>query len=51
MAYYHEDRTHTGIGKDTPGGREIESRPAGAELAGLQRVGGVHHRYCWKAAA
>ena len=51
MAYYHADRTHDGVGKDTPNGREIEARTAGAELVGLSRVGGLHHRYCWKIAA
>ena len=51
MAYYHSDRTHNGLGKDAPNGREIEAKPTGAELVGLPRVGGLHHRYCWKAAA
>jgi transposase InsO family protein len=51
MAYYHADRTHDGLGKDAPNGREIEARPAGVELVGLPRVGGLHHRYCWKTAA
>ena len=51
MAYYHADRTHDGLGKDAPNGREIEARTAGTELAGLSRVGDLHHRYCWQAAA
>src|ERR1700690_516546 len=51
MAYYHADRTHDGLGKDTPSGRAVEVRPIGAELISQPRVGGVHHRYTWKAAA
>ena len=51
-AYYHEDRTHLGVGKDAPAGREEERRPAGlAVLHARRRVGGLHHRYCWRAAA
>jgi transposase InsO family protein len=51
MTFYHADRTHDGLGKDTPSGRAIESKPAGAELISLPRVGGLHHRYVWKTAA
>ncbi len=51
MAYYHADRTHAGLDKDTPSGREIERKPAGAELFSLARVGGLQHRYTWKTAA
>jgi transposase InsO family protein len=51
MAYFHADRTHDGLGKDTPRGRAVEPKPAGGELISLPRVGGLHHRYVWKAAA
>lgn len=51
VAYYHADRTHDGLGKDTPSGRAIEVKPAGAELISLPRLGGLHHRYTWQAAA
>ena len=52
VAYYHEDRTHLGLGKNTPAGRSVESRPeAPAALESLPRIGGVHHRYVWKTAA
>ena len=50
-AYYHEDRTHLGLGTDTPSKRPIEGRSEGAELESPARVGGLHHRYVWKAAA
>jgi putative transposase len=49
IAYYHEDRTHLGL--DTPAERPIDGKPEGAELESLTRVGGLHHRYVWKAAA
>jgi transposase InsO family protein len=49
--YYHEDRTHLGLDKDTPAGRPIDSKPEGAELESMARVGGLHHRYVWKSAA
>ncbi|HEY1203152.1 MAG: integrase core domain-containing protein [Bryobacteraceae bacterium] len=51
MASYHADRTHDGLGKDTPSGRAIEPEPGGAELVSLRRVGGLHHQYTWKVAA
>jgi transposase InsO family protein len=51
MAYYHADRTHDELDKDTPNGRAIEPRSAGAELLSEPRVGGLHHRYYWQAAA
>jgi len=51
IAYYHEDRTHLGLDKDTPAQRAVDVKPAGAELESLARVGGLHHRYVWKTAA
>ncbi len=50
--YYHYDRTHYGLGKDTPVERPVQPRPAkGAKVIELPRVGGLHHRYEWKEAA
>ena len=50
--YYHYDRTHYGLGKDTPFERPAQPRPTkGAEVIELPRVGGLHHRYEWKEAA
>ncbi len=49
--YYHQDRTHLGIEKDTPVVRAIQHKPTGGELIKLPRVGGLHHRYMWKKAA
>ena len=51
IAYYHEDRTHLGLQKDTPSKRPVDVKPARAELQSLRRVGGLHHRYTWKTAA
>jgi putative transposase len=46
VAYYHEDRTHLGLNKDTPGGRSRAAQrgPHAAVLA-RSRLGGLHHRY------
>ncbi|MBU0609733.1 MAG: transposase [Armatimonadetes bacterium] len=52
VAYHHEDRTHCGLGKDTPSGRGVEARPsADAKVVALPRVAGLHHRYVWRDAA
>ena len=42
--YYHEDRTHLGLEKDTPGARSVEPRKMG-KVVSIPRVGGLHHRY------
>ena len=42
--YYHEDRTHLGLGKDTPSCHPIEGPQLGKVIV-LPRVGGLHHRY------
>ena len=50
--YYHCDRTHYGLGKDTPVERPVQPRPSKAvQVIELPRVGGLHHRYEWKEAA
>ena len=41
--YYHEDRTHLGLGKETPDRRE-RSVTAGPVVS-YRRLGGLHHRY------
>jgi hypothetical protein len=52
IQYYHADRIHDGLGKDTPDGRVVENRPnSEAKVISLSRVGGLHHRYGWKQAA
>jgi putative transposase len=52
VRYYHLDRTHDGLGKDTPDRRHIQNSPGnGARVISLPRVGGLHHRYEWRQAA
>ncbi len=43
VRYYHEDRTHLGLRKETPAGR-IRSQVSGRSTA-RARLGGLHHRY------
>src|SRR5271165_5655966 len=46
LLYYHEDRTHLGLAKDTPAGRPTEIRSAReGQIQSLPRLGGLHHRY------
>jgi hypothetical protein len=41
--YYHEDRTHLGLEKQTPQGR---NRSASTNrVIAFPRLGGLHHRY------
>jgi putative transposase len=52
LGYYHDDRTHLGLDKDTPAGRSVVSKPSStANVVALPRVGGLHHRYEWRNAA
>jgi putative transposase len=43
VAYYHDDRTHLGLGKETPG-RRIRSATTG-QVISHARLGGLHHWY------
>jgi transposase InsO family protein len=46
IRYYHEDRTHLGLGKETPGNRPAEkSAGRSCRVVSLPRLGGLHHRY------
>ena len=46
LHYYHEDRTHLGLAKDTPAGRPTVIRSARErQIQSLPRLGGLHHRY------
>ena len=50
--YYHEDRTHLSLEKDTPNSRPVEPKPSDkCKVIALPRVGGLHHRYTWQKAA
>ena len=51
VAYYNAERVPTRLG-DSPTGRPTGSRPSpDAQVVGLPRVGGLHHRYVWREAA
>ena len=51
VKYYNVERVHTAIG-DAPVARASEPQPSsGAQVIGLARVGGLHHRYAWRDAA
>jgi hypothetical protein len=44
--YYHEDRTHLGLEKQTPDCRVASSPPQKpCEVIVMPRLGGLHHRY------
>ena len=46
VRYYHEDRAHLGLAKDTPAGRPIAIRSSvESKIRFLPRLGGLHHRY------
>jgi hypothetical protein len=50
--YYHQDRVHDALERDTPNCRPIEPKPsAQATVMSTRRVGGRHHRYSWRDAA
>jgi len=52
VAYYHEDRTHLGLGKATPAGRTVEQcLDDNDAVVALPRIGGLPHRYAWREAA
>jgi transposase InsO family protein len=52
VSYYHEDRTHNSLAKDTPNCRPVEKKPAAnATVISCPRLGGLHHRYTWREAA
>jgi putative transposase len=49
--YYNRERVHTALG-DAPEGRAAQEQPSKrAQVIGLPRVGGLHHRYVWHEAA
>ena len=52
VAYHHGDRIHDSLGKDSPHSRIIEHRPDNkAKIIASSRIGGLHHRYFWRATA
>jgi transposase InsO family protein len=51
LDYYHRDRTHCGLNKDTPLYRDIQGKLDSGKIVPLPRCGGLHHRYEWRKAA
>ncbi len=49
LAYYHESRTHLGLGKDAPEPRAVQTQDVGP-VACEPALGGLHHRYYREAA-
>ena len=52
LSYYHTDRTHDGLEKDTLANRPVAPKPSvSARVVSSLRLGGLHHRYDWQQAA
>lgn len=49
LSYYHEDRTHLSLGKDSPTRRAV--CPQLSPLATAASIPRLHHRYEWREAA
>jgi transposase InsO family protein len=45
VRYYHDDRTHLGLNKETPAGRAAVRRGRAGQVVCRPRLGGLHHRY------
>src|SRR5580765_3802316 len=45
VRYYHEDRTHLGLEKDTPDHRSVPKSSHDSKVISFCRLGGLHHRY------
>ena len=45
VRYFHEDRTHLGLQKETPLGRAVTMAHAQPTIISRLRLGGLHHRY------
>ena len=50
IRYYHDDRTHLGLDKETPARRKAGRNTAmSAKVISIPRIGGLHHRYYFPA--
>ena len=51
LDWYNQDRVHLALGKDAPDHRPQERpEPELANVVSLPHLGGLHHRYCRRAA-
>jgi len=51
LDYYHEDRTHLGLKKDTPSVRPVQEGSEDGKVIAFPGLGGLHHRYEWQETA
>ena len=52
VTYYHHDRIHDSLAKDTSHQPPVEQRPAAnAGVISMPPLGGLQHRYAWREAA
>jgi len=49
LLYYENSRTHLALSKDSPRSRAVE-KPDQGRIVSIPQVGGLHHRYCRRAA-
>ena len=45
VSYYHDDRTHLGLSKETPAARKALNPGTDSKVISMPRLGGLHHRY------
>jgi putative transposase len=46
IRYYHDDRTHLGLAKETPANRAPAGKTSAVRrVVSMPRLGGLHHRY------
>jgi hypothetical protein len=43
--YYHEDRTHLELDKQTPAGCKTATASTNSKVVSILRLGGLHHRH------
>jgi len=47
--YYHNSRCHLSLDRNSPIPRHVEP-PSEGDVVAISQVGGLHHRYTWRAA-
>jgi transposase InsO family protein len=45
VRFYHDDRTHLGLQKQSPAGRAVATQDRTTQVVAMPRIGGLHHRY------
>ena len=46
VRYYHDDRTHLALAKETPASREaVSNSGVGSKIRAMPKLGGLYHRY------